>query len=83
VGQRSWEGEDGGQFKIPLDQRAVVAQRSPVLLGNRAVRGVLALDVEKMAPLGEVDGGRNRPLSGLLNDVSLAEADRSVFVSVS
>jgi len=54
-----------------------------LLLGNRAVRGVLALDVEKMAPLGEVDGGRNRPLSGLLNDVSLAEADRSVFVSVS
>jgi len=53
-----------------------------LLLGNGAVRGVLALDVEKMATLGQMDRGGNGPLSRLFHDVSLAQANGSVFVTV-
>jgi len=52
------------------------------LFSDGAVGRVLALDVEEVAALGQVYGGRNRALSRLLDDVPLPQPDRGVLVAV-
>jgi len=59
------------------------AKRHGFLLGNGAVGRVFPLDVQQVSTLWEMDGGRDGPLSGLLDDIPLAEANGGVFVTVS
>merc|ERR1719423_153815 len=53
-----------------------------LLLGDGAVGGVRALDVEQVSTLGQVHRGRHRPLAGLLHDVPLSQPDGGVLVAV-
>jgi len=52
------------------------------LFSDGAVGRVFALDVEEVAPLRQVDGGRDRAFARLLDDVPLPQPDRGVLVAV-
>jgi len=82
-GVSSGGGGSGGCGRlVQVGCHARGGQAGGLLLGYGAIRGVFSLDVEEVAPLGQVDGGGHGLLAAVLDDIPLAEADGGVFVPV-
>jgi len=54
-----------------------------LLLGDGTIGSIFPLNVQQMTTLRQVNSGRNGPLTGLFDDIPLAETNGGVFVTVS